>query len=172
MSMGQTSFFVDIKREKEITAMSDFDNKRWSNEVKNWSGQVKDWNSRVIEEFRANGGKVGGTYEGAILLLLTTTGARSGKPHVAPLGYLIDGERLIIAASVLGADHHPAWYHNLVAHPTVTVELGSETFEATATVITGEERERLWAWTTQQWPLLAEHQAKTTRQIPLVALQR
>lgn len=157
--------------------MSEFDNERWNNEVKSWSGQVNDWNSRVIEEFRANGGKVGGTYEGAVLLLLTTTGARSGKPHTAPLAFLTDGGdgvhsgRLIIAASVLGADRHPAWYYNLVAHPGVTVELGSETFEATATVVSGEEREQLWSWTTQQWPLLAEHQAKTTRQIPLVALQ-
>ncbi len=158
--------------------MSDFNQERWNNEVKSWSGQVNDWNSRVIEEFRANGGKVGGTYEGAVLLLLTTTGAKSGKPHTAPLAFLTDGGdgvhtgRLIVAASVLGADHHPAWYHNLLAHPTVTVELGSETFEAIATVISGEEREQLWPWATQQWPLLAEHQAKTTRQIPLVALQR
>jgi deazaflavin-dependent oxidoreductase (nitroreductase family) len=152
--------------------MSDFNSEQWSSEINNWSGQVNDWNNQVIEEFRANGGKVGGVYEGAVLLLLTTTGARSGKPHTAPLAYLTDGERLIVAASVLGAAHHPAWYHNLVAHPTVTVELSSETFDATATVITGEERERLWAWATQQWPLLADHQAKTTRQIPLVALQR
>jgi deazaflavin-dependent oxidoreductase (nitroreductase family) len=152
--------------------MSNFNSERWNSEVQNWSGQVNNWNTKVIDEFRANGGKVSGVYEGAVLLLLTTTGARSGKRHTTPLGFLTDGDRLIIAASVLGADHHPAWYHNLVAHPTVTVELGSETFDANATVITGEERERLWAWATQQWPYLAEHQAKTTRQIPLVALQR
>ncbi|EFH88253.1 nitroreductase family deazaflavin-dependent oxidoreductase [Ktedonobacter racemifer] len=152
--------------------MSDFNLERWNSEVKNWSSQTNAWNNQVIEEFRANRGNVGGTYEGAVLLLLTTTGARSGKRHTAPLAYLIDGERLIVAASVLGAAHHPAWYHNLVAYPTVTVELDSETFDATATVIAGEERERLWAWATKQWPLLVEHQAKTTRQIPLVALQR
>jgi deazaflavin-dependent oxidoreductase (nitroreductase family) len=152
--------------------MSDFNLERWNSEVKNWSSQTNAWNNQVIEEFRAIGGKVGGTYEGAVLLLLSTTGARSGKRRTTPLAYLIDGERLIVAASVLGAAHHPAWYHNLVAHPTVTVELGPETFDATATVIAGKDRERLWAWATKQWPLLAEHQAKTARQIPLVALQR
>lgn len=152
--------------------MSNFNIERWNSEVQNWSGQVNDWNNKIIDEFRANEGKVGGIYEDAVLLLLTTTGARSGKRHTTPLGYLTDGDRLIVAASVLGADHHPAWYHNLVAHPTVTIELSSESFDATATVITGEERERLWAWATQQWPNLAEHQTRTTRQIPLVALQR
>lgn len=152
--------------------MSDFNLERWNSEVKNWSSQTQAWNTQVIEEFRAKRGKLSGTYEGAILLLLTTTGARSGKCHTVPLAYLIDGERLIITASALGAAQHPAWYHNLVASPAVTVELGDEIFEAIATVLRGEEREQLWSWTTKHWPLLVEHQAKTTRQIPLVALQR
>jgi deazaflavin-dependent oxidoreductase (nitroreductase family) len=149
--------------------MSDENAEPWNRT--NWTEQkIKDWNVGVIEEFRANGGKVGGPYAGGDLLLLTTTGARSGKRHTVPLGYLAGGERLIVS-SLLGAAY-PAWYHSLVAHPAVTVELGSETFDATAAVITGEERERLWAWVTQQWPLLVDHQATTPLQIPLVALQR
>ena len=136
-----------------------------------WTPQgIKDWNAGVIAEFRANGGRVGGAYAGGGLLLLTTTGARSGRSHTVPLGYLADGERLIVSSFIETA--YPAWYHNLLAHPTVTVELGAETFAATAIVPTGEEREHLWAWVTQQWPLLNEHQAKTALRLPLVVLQR
>ena len=140
--------------------------------AEDWKFHAKDWNSKVIEGFRAHNGEVGAWYGGAKLLLLTTAGARSGRLHTVPLGYLVDGERLIIAASLLGADYHPAWYYNLLAHPKVTIELGDETFEATATVITGEERARLWNWATEQWSMLNDQQAKTSRQIPLIALQR
>jgi deazaflavin-dependent oxidoreductase (nitroreductase family) len=131
-----------------------------------------DWNRKVVEEFRANGGKVGGRFEGSSLLLLTTIGAKSGQARITPLGYFPDGDRLVIIASYLGAPNHPAWYHNLVAHPEVTVEVGTETFAATAVVIEGAERDRLWTEILSVYPYLAEHQAKTTRQIPLVALER
>ena len=133
---------------------------------------INAWNSKVIEEFRANGGKVSGQYEGAQLLLLTTTGAKSGLRRTTPLGYLSDGDYMIVAASMLGAPKHPDWYHNLVAHPEVTVETGTGAFDTIATVAEGEERERLLAKFAEASPMLAEHQAKTTRQIPLVVLKR
>ncbi|HEY4388843.1 MAG TPA: nitroreductase family deazaflavin-dependent oxidoreductase [Ktedonobacteraceae bacterium] len=126
----------------------------------------------TFEEFRANGGKVGEPFEGGLLLLLTTTGARSGQPHTIPLVYLPDGDRLIILASAAGVPRHPAWYHNLVAHPKATVEVGTETFEVTATITTGEEREQLWAKTIKQYPGFADYQTKTTRQLPVILLQR
>lgn len=131
-----------------------------------------DYNRQVIEEFRANRGTGGGPWAGRPLLLLTTTGARTGRPYTAPMMYMPDGDRLIVFASNIGAPRHPDWYHNLVAYPDVTVEAGDETYEATATVTEGAERERLWATAIAQYPFFTEHQAKTNRQIPLVALRR
>jgi deazaflavin-dependent oxidoreductase (nitroreductase family) len=135
-----------------------------------------DWNRQIIEEFRVNGGNVGGPFEGAPLLLLTTTGARSGQPRTTPTMYLPDGDRLIIFASKAGAPTNPDWYHNLLAHPQATVEVGNgsviETFEATATPVTGEERDRLYAKQAKLYPGFAEYQAKTTRVIPVIALER
>lgn len=131
-----------------------------------------DWNRAIIEEFRANGGKVGGQFAGAPLLLLTTTGAKSGRQLTTPLMYTDDGDRLLVYASKAGAPTNPAWYHNLVANPRVTVEVGNEQYEATATVITGEERDRLFNRQAQQNPGFAEYQAKTSRTIPVVALSR
>jgi deazaflavin-dependent oxidoreductase (nitroreductase family) len=135
-----------------------------------------EWNRQIIEEFHANGGKVGGPFEGAPLLLLTTTGARSGQRRTAPLMYLPDGDRLLIFASKAGAPTHPDWYYNLLAHPQATVEVGNgsviETFEVTATLVTGEERDRLYAKQARLYPGFAEYQAKTTRLIPVVALER
>ena len=131
-----------------------------------------DWNRQIIEEFRANGGKVGGMWEGRRLLLLTTTGAKSGQRRTNPLAYLPDGDRLLIFASKAGAPTNPDWYHNLVAHPDVTVEVGAETYEATAAVLAGEERDRLYAKQAQVSPAFADYQAKTTRAIPVVALSR
>jgi len=131
-----------------------------------------DYNSKIIEEFRANGGKVGGQFAGAPLLLLTTTGAKSGQTRVTPLGYQRDGGRLIVYASMLGAPTNPAWYHNLVAHPEVTVEVGDETFDGTAIVTSGAERSRLWDRAVELSPFLGEHQARTTRQIPVIVLSR
>ncbi len=106
------------------------------------------------------------------MLLLTTTGARSGKRRTLPVGYMPDGDRLIIFATKGGLPTNPDWYHNLVAHPEVTVEVGTETFDVTAVVITGEERDRLYARQVERAPVFAEYQAKTTRQIPVIALER
>jgi deazaflavin-dependent oxidoreductase (nitroreductase family) len=129
-----------------------------------------DWNQKIIEEFRANDGKVGGPFEGADLVLLTTTGARTGTRRTTPLMSLRDGGRIIVAASAAGAPSHPAWYHNLLADPHVTVETGTSTLQATAVVIEGEERDRLYARMVEIAPGFAEYQAKTSRVIPVVAL--
>ena len=134
--------------------------------------EFNNWNRQIIEEFRANKGKVGGPFEGAPMLLLTTTGAKSGKRHITPLVYLPDNDRFIIFASKAGAPTNPDWYHNLVAHPQVTIEVGTETFNVTAVVITGEERDRLFNKQTKISPGFADYQAKTTRLIPVIALQR
>lgn len=133
---------------------------------------MKAFNAALIDEFRANEGKVGGNFEGRPVLLLTTTGAKSGRKFTQPLVYLPDGDRLLIFASKAGAPTNPDWYHNLVANPTVTVELGSDTYEATATVITGEERDRLYARQVEAMPGFGDYQAKTTRVIPVIALER
>ena len=132
----------------------------------------KTWNRPIIEEFRANAGKVGGPYEGAPLLLLTTMGAKSSMQRINPLAYTTDGERLIIIASKSGAPTNPDWYHNIVAHPDATVEVGTETFEARATVVEGAERDELYAKRVAIMPNFAEYQAKTTRKIPVVVLTR
>ncbi|MEU8380839.1 nitroreductase/quinone reductase family protein [Streptosporangium sp. NPDC048865] len=132
-----------------------------------------DFNQQVIEEFRANGGRVGGPFEGGRLLLLTTVGARSGARHTTPLGYLPDGgERVLVIASAAGAPKHPAWFHNLVANPLVTVEDGVFTYEARAVVLEGAERDRLFARAVEADPGWAAYQAKTTRVLPVVALQQ
>jgi deazaflavin-dependent oxidoreductase (nitroreductase family) len=133
---------------------------------------MKDYNRQVIEEFRAERGKLGGRWAGRPLLLLTTTGARSGRPHTTPIMYVPDGDRLLVIASNAGAPVHPDWYRNLAAHPEVTVEVGTETFDATAVVIDGAERQQLWARIVELYPFFTEHQAKVTRQIPVVALER
>jgi deazaflavin-dependent oxidoreductase (nitroreductase family) len=136
--------------------------------MSDWNSQINAWNTQIIQEFRTNGGTVGGIYEGASLLLLTTKGRKSGQPRTTPLGYQRDGDQFIVAASFRGAPKHPDWYLNLLALSQVTVEVGKETFTALATTIEGLERERLLA----QWPQVIEDQARTSRQIPLVALQR
>lgn len=133
--------------------------------------EMEDFNRKVIEEFRANEGSVGGPFEGASVLLLTSTGARSGESRTTPVMYLADGERMVIFASKAGADTHPAWYHNLVANPIATVEVGADTFEVEAIVTEGEERERLFRQQAELSPQFAEYEKKTTRQIPVVALQ-
>jgi deazaflavin-dependent oxidoreductase (nitroreductase family) len=133
---------------------------------------VNDWNSGIIEEFRANGGKVGGPFEGAPLLLLTTTGAKSGKKHTTPVMYLEDGDRVLVFASKAGAPSNPAWYHNLRANPEATVEVGTDTYRVAAEVLEGEERDRLYAKQAAAYPGFAEYQEKTDRVIPVVALER
>src|SRR4051812_28197709 len=131
-----------------------------------------EFNQLVINEFRANNGKVGGPFEGRSVMLLTTTGAKSGRRFTLPLVYLPDGERLVIFASKAGAPTNPDWYHNLVANPVVTVEVGPETYEARATVVTGDERDNLYAQQVAVMPQFGEYQQKTTRLIPVIALER
>ncbi|PXX61547.1 deazaflavin-dependent oxidoreductase (nitroreductase family) [Nocardia tenerifensis] len=132
---------------------------------------MSDWNTKIIEEFRANEGKVGGPFEGKDLLLLTTTGAKSGLPRTSPVAYLRDQGRLVIIASKAGAPTSPDWYHNLRANPDVTIEIGTETHQATATPIpTGPERDRLYAAMVEIMPGFAEYEQKTTRTIPVVTL--
>jgi deazaflavin-dependent oxidoreductase (nitroreductase family) len=133
---------------------------------------VSDYNQRVIEEFRANGGVVGGGFERLPLLLLTTTGARSGRLRTTPLAYLEDAGRLVVFASAGGAPRNPGWYHNLRADPIATVELGVEQFEVRAIMAEGAERERLFAAQAARRPQFAEYQAKTSRTIPVVVLER
>ncbi|MFD0006509.1 nitroreductase/quinone reductase family protein [Streptomyces sp. NPDC127178] len=130
-----------------------------------------DFNQQVIDEFRANKGRVGGYFEGARLILLTTTGARTGRPHTTPVGYLPDGaDRILVIASAGGAPSHPAWFHNLLANPQVTVESGAFTYEARAVVLDGEERDRAFTRAVEADPGWAEYQEKTRRVIPVVAL--
>ncbi len=131
-----------------------------------------DFNQQIINEFRSNGGRVGGPFEGARLVLLTTTGARSGVAHTTPVAYLPDEEeRILVIASAGGAPNNPAWYHNLVATPHVTVEDGVYVYGARATVLTGDERDRLFARAVESDPGWAEYQAATSRVIPVVALE-
>lgn len=131
-----------------------------------------DFNQPIIDEFRANNGRVGGMFEGARLLLLTTTGARTGTPHTTPLGYLPDGgDRVLVIASAGGSPRHPAWYHNLRANPQVTVESGAFTYEARAVVLEDEERDRSFARAVETEPGWAEYQEKAgDRVLPVVAL--
>jgi deazaflavin-dependent oxidoreductase (nitroreductase family) len=133
---------------------------------------VNDFNKAIIEEFRANEGRVGGPFEGAPVLLLTSTGARSGQRRTTPLMYLSDGERMVIFASKGGAPKDPAWYHNLRANPVATVEVGNETLDVNAVVTEGEERERLFNEQAERYEQFADYAQKTTRQIPVVALER
>ncbi|MEU6146619.1 nitroreductase/quinone reductase family protein [Streptomyces sp. NPDC047081] len=129
------------------------------------------FNQQVIDEFRANHGRVGGYFEGARLLLLTTTGARTGTRHTTPVGYFPDGgDRVLVIASAGGADKHPDWYRNLLAHPQVTVESGTFTYEALAVVLEGEERDQAWARAVETDAGWASYQKKTDRLIPVVAL--
>ena len=131
---------------------------------------MSDWNSHVIEGFRSNGGKVGGMFEGAPLLLLHTTGARSGQERVNPLMYLDEDGHRYVFASKAGADTAPDWYHNLLANPTVTVEVGTEKYEATAKPLPQAERDRIYAHQASKAPQFAEYEEKTKRVIPVVEL--
>lgn len=133
---------------------------------------MNDFNAQVINEFRANEGKVGGMFEGARMVLITTTGAKSGRQVTSPLVFLPDGERIVLIASNGGADKHPAWYHNLRANPELTVEIGTESYPAKAEVVTGTERDELYARMVEIMPGFGEYQAKTSRLIPVVAVYR
>jgi deazaflavin-dependent oxidoreductase (nitroreductase family) len=133
---------------------------------------MNDFNRQIIEEFRANGGETFGPFKGRNLLLLTTRGAKSGVERTTPLVYTRDGERVVVIASKGGAPNHPAWFHNLSAHPEVTVELGTEKFQARASVPDGAERDRLYAAQAAMMPAFNEYQEKTSRRIPVVVLER
>lgn len=133
---------------------------------------MDDRNARVIEEFRANEGRVGGFFGGSPMVILHSTGARSGRERVTPLVYLPDDGRVVVFATKGGAPENPGWYHNVVAHPEVTVEVGSETYAATATVAAGAERARLWAAQVARMPGFADYEQRTTRTIPVIVLQR
>ena len=132
----------------------------------------KEYNRQLIEDFRANRHNPDGPFKSRPLLLLTTTGARSGQHRTAPMMYVPDGNRLLVIASNAGAPAHPDWYYNLLAHPKVTVEVGTETYDAIAVVTEGEERQRLWNKIVESYPFFTDHQAKITRQIPVIALSR
>ena len=137
------------------------------------SAAFNDFNRGIIEEFRARGGTVTGVFEGAPMVLITHTGARSGERRTTPLVHTIDGNRVVIIASMGGAPTHPAWFHNIKTNPRVTVELGTEAFEADAEIYEdGPEHDRLFARQAALMPNFAEYQAKTDRVIPVVALTR
>jgi deazaflavin-dependent oxidoreductase (nitroreductase family) len=135
-------------------------------------GEPNNFNQNVITEFRANEGKVGGYFATASLLLLTTTGAKSGQTRVAPLAYATDGDHIIIIASKAGAPTHPDWYYNLLANPVATVEVGTERFQVQAMVAAEPERTRLYAKMAEQMANFAEYERLTTRKIPVVILKR
>ena len=134
--------------------------------------ELNEYNKQVITEFRANEGKVGGQMENMPVILLTMTGAKSGRTITKPLVYTTDGERIVVIASFAGAPHHPGWYHNLVANPEVTLEIGTEHFRARAEVTSGEERQRLFDAQAAQMPIFHDYQKKTSRQIPVVVFNR
>ena len=131
---------------------------------------IKEINRKTIEQFRA-GGEIPGMHRER-LLLLTTTGARSGRQHIAPMMFVPDGDRLLVVASNMGAAKAPDWYTNLVADPTVQVEVGDESYPAVAAALTGEEYDRVWASIKESYSFFADHEKQAGRAIPVVALTR
>ena len=132
--------------------------------------EQNDWNKAIIKEFRENAGKVGGRFEGSTLLVLHTTGAKSGQERVNPVAYIRDGKRLVIIASKGGAPTNPDWYYNIVAHPKVEVEVGTEKFSASASFAGEPERSRLYESMVKMMPGFDEYRKKTSRVIPVVVL--
>ncbi|WP_327003519.1 nitroreductase family deazaflavin-dependent oxidoreductase [Dactylosporangium sp. NBC_01737] len=132
---------------------------------------MSDWNDKIIEEFRANEGRVGGNFEGAPLLLLHTVGARTGQERVHPMMYQqVDGGYAVFASKG-GAPTNPDWYHNLLAQPQVSAEIGTGTVELVARVTAGEERDRIWTAQKAAYPGFADYERKTDREIPVVVLE-
>ena len=136
------------------------------------ASDVNDFNRKLIDEYRETGGKLSGGFERVPMLLLTTTGRKSGRRHTTPLAYQPDGEKIYVFGSFAGGPRHPAWYHNLVANPDVTVEVGPDTIDATAVVLEGDERDRVFEKQKRAIPNFAEYEEKTTRVIPVVRLDR
>lgn len=135
--------------------------------------EMEDFNKTIIEEFRTNGGKLGGNFEGAPMLLLHTTGAKSGKERVNPMMYReVGGDDIAVFASKAGAPTNPDWFHNLVAHPQTTAEIGTDTVALVARVAVGDERTTIWEAQKKDYPGFADYEASTTRQIPVVILER
>ena len=132
----------------------------------------RDWNRGIIDEFRANGGKVGGPFAGAPLLLLHHRGARSGIERVNPMMYQAVGDAFAVFGSKGGSPTNPDWYHNLLANPRATVEVGAESFDVTARVAEGEERARIWEKQKRDYPGFAGYERHTSRQIPVILLER
>jgi deazaflavin-dependent oxidoreductase (nitroreductase family) len=133
---------------------------------------MSDWNTKIIEEFRQNEGRVGGQFTGASMVLIHHVGAKSGTERVNPLVYFPDGDRMIVVASAGGAPKNPDWYHNLKANPRTRAEVGAETFAVEAIELTGDEYADAWSRITAKMPGFADYQSKTTRSIPLLALNR
>jgi deazaflavin-dependent oxidoreductase (nitroreductase family) len=132
---------------------------------------MSDWNTAIIDEFRASGGNVGGNFAGAPLLLLHTTGARTGQERVNPMMYRKVGDHFAVFASKAGAPTNPDWFHNLVANPAVTAEIGTQTLPFRARVAAGAERDEIWTAQKADYPGFADYETKTTRQIPVVILE-
>ncbi|MEV0295090.1 nitroreductase/quinone reductase family protein [Nocardia sp. NPDC050710] len=151
----------------QTDSVTDDDDAPWNREYT--EAEIAQWNNGVIQEFRDNGGKVGGAYEGGELILLGTVGARSGKRHVVPLGLLRRGDTLYVSSLI--EDKYPAWFHNVKAQPRVTVELGADTFHATAKALAGAEYAEFASWVREHNPALAKYQAKVSRPLPLVVLE-
>jgi deazaflavin-dependent oxidoreductase (nitroreductase family) len=133
---------------------------------------MSDWNDKVIAEFRANQGRVGGQFEGAPLLLLHSTGAKSRQERVNPVMYQAVGNGFAVFASKAGADTNPNWYHNLRAHPQARIEVGTQTLDVTARVLDADEREPIWEEQKARYPGFADYESKTDRVIPVVMLDR
>jgi deazaflavin-dependent oxidoreductase (nitroreductase family) len=137
------------------------------------AGAMNDWNAQIIAEFRANDGKVGGPFEGAPMVLVHHTGARTGTARVTPLMAQVDGERIYVFASKAGAPDNPDWYHNLLAHPETTIEYGADAdIPVLARELTGADRDRVWGRQKVEWPQFAGYEAATERTIPVLELQR
>ncbi|MGB5112829.1 MAG: nitroreductase family deazaflavin-dependent oxidoreductase [Mycobacterium sp.] len=148
--------------------MTEFDKSEHAADV----SALGDFNRNVVEEFRANAGKVGGPFEGGTLVLLHTIGAKSGQPRLSPLMYLeVDG-KLLIVGSYAGAPSNPAWVHNLRANPKARIEIGTDAYEVTARELPKQERDAAYSKIIEKAPMFAEYQAKTSRAIPLFELVR
>ena len=137
------------------------------------SDDMNDWNQQIIAEFRENDGKVGGPFEGSPMVLVHHRGAKTGTERVTPLMAQLEGDRVFIFASKAGAPDNPDWYHNLKAHPEITIELGADSDVAvSAVVLEGDERTRVWDRQKTEWPQFAEYESKTDRTIPVIELVR
>lgn len=131
-----------------------------------------DWNKKIIDEFRANDGRVGGPFEGAPMVLVHHTGAKTGTERVNPMMYQQVGDAWAVFASAAGADHNPAWYHNLLAHPDTTIEVGTETIPVHVRELSRDERDPIWETQKERYPGFADYESKTSRTIPVVLLER